>query len=86
MAVEFRANVEEDGAGGWCIRLSDTMKDSSVLCANMDDFEDKLSQMGSEYDNIVEVVWSKNSDVSSEHFYELHQQMAQMKQKIDEGE
>lgn len=85
MAI-IKANVEEDYSGGWFIRLSNENGDNSEICTNMDEFEKKLAIMGALYDNDISVVWSKNIDVTNEHFYELHQQMANFKNIIEEKE
>jgi len=82
--AELKANVEEDYVGGWFIRLSDESGENAVVCQNMDEFGEQLTLMGSLYDNDISVVWSKNSDVTNEHFYELHQQMAKIKETIEE--
>lgn len=82
--VQLKANVEEDYTGGWFIRLSDESGENSVVCPNMDEFGEQLTMMGALYDNDISVVWSKNSDVTDEHFYELHQQMAKLKETIEE--
>ena len=84
MATEFKANVQEDYVGGWFIRLSDSLSGASEVCLNIDEFGAKLNEMSFSYGGEISVVWSKNSDVTDEHFYELHQQMAIAKQKLDE--
>lgn len=83
MAVEFRANVEEDSKGGWCIRLSDITQNIEVICANIEEFSQNIEKMGDEYGGDINVIWSKNDDVTDEHFYELHQQMAKIKEELD---
>jgi len=84
--VQLKANVEEDYAGGWFIRLSDESGENSVVCSNMDEFGEQLTIMGASHNNDISVVWSKNSDVTNEHFYELHQQMAKIKETIEAKE
>ena len=83
MAVEFSANVEEDNQGGWCIRLTDTMSQNSQICKDLDEFAIVIEQMGEDYAGDIEVTWSKNDDVTDEHFYELHQQMAKVQQELE---
>lgn len=83
---ELKANVEEDYRGGWFIRLTDVSENHSVMCANMDEFGEQVAIMGALHNNYISVIWSKNSDVTNEHFYELHQQMAKLKEMVDTQE
>ncbi|MFZ9659849.1 MAG: hypothetical protein ACO29X_04790 [Arcobacteraceae bacterium] len=82
MSVEIVANVEEDYAGGWFIRLTDTEDGSSIICDNMDIFGEKITELGLSHNNDIVVKWSRNDDVTNEHFYELHQQMAKIKESL----
>ena len=82
MAVEFRANIEEDYAGGWFIRLSDTLSDESVMCSSLEEFSDHIESMGSKYANDIQVNWSKNSDVTPEHFSEVYHGMEKIKSEM----
>ncbi len=82
MAVEFRANIEEDYAGGWFIRLTDTLAQESVSCGSIEEFSDHIESMGGKYANDIKVVWSKNSDVTSEHFSEVYHAMEKIKSEI----
>ncbi len=84
MSVEITANVEEDYAGGWFIRVTDTEDGSSQICETLSVFEEKIAEIGVNHNNDIVVKWSKNSDVTNEHFYELHQQMAAIKDSLDE--
>jgi len=84
MAVEFRANIEEDYTGGWFIRLTDTLGDESVVCENMVDFSDKIEDLGAKYANDIQVLWTKNSDLTPEHFKEVYQAIEMMKSEMDE--
>ncbi len=86
MSVIITANVEEDYAGGWFIRLTDTEDGSSQTCENMDIFGEKIAEIGAIHNNDIVVKWGKNSDVTDEHFYELHQQMAVIKESLEEKE
>jgi len=86
MSVEIVANVEEDYAGGWFIRLTDTEDGSSQICENLDIFGEKIAEIGVNHNNDIVVRWSKNNDVTDEHFYELHQQMAVIKESLEEKE
>jgi len=83
MAAIFTANVEESQNDTWVIRLRDTEDTRQVICQDMDDFSKQLSLMSEDYSGDIEVKWSKDDDVTDEHFYELHQQMAKIKEELD---
>jgi hypothetical protein len=80
MSVILKANIEED-KNNWIIHITDTSDNTEVICDSLEDFSIKIEEMGSEYGNDVEVVWSKNPDVTDEHFKEIHTQMAKYKEE-----
>lgn len=86
MPAIFTANVEESENNTWVIRLTDTEDTRQVICRDMDDFSKQLALMGEDYGADIEVKWSKDEDVTDEHFYELHQQMANIKEDLDSNE
>lgn len=85
MPALFTANVEEGENNSWVIKLTDVEENKEVVCKDMDDFSKQIALMGEEYGADIEVKWSKNDDVTDEHFYEVHQEMAKLKQKLDEN-
>lgn len=84
MAVEFKANIEEDGIGGWCIRLSDTLEDDEIVCSDLDVFSTEVEKMGAKYGGEIQVSWSKNDNVTPEHFAQVHQAMARVQKELNE--
>lgn len=84
MPTQFRANVEElENGNGWFIRLINEENNDEVLCENIKEFSTKLNKMTEESDGEINVLWSKNHDVTDEHFYELHQEMAKLKEELE---
>ncbi|WP_424688593.1 MAG: hypothetical protein ACNI3H_09780 [Halarcobacter ebronensis] len=83
MPAIFTANVEESDNDTWVIRLTDTEDTRQVICQDMEDFSKQLALMSEDYGSDIEVQWSKDDDVTDEHFYELHQQMAKIKEDLD---
>jgi len=79
--VKFEAVLKNNGIGGWCIELTDTLEETTVRCENLDIFSDKVSQMGAEYGNDIEVVWSTAEDVSPVHMQELRVAMMEYQEK-----
>ncbi len=86
MSAIFKANVEESDNNSWVIRLTDVESTKQVICKDMEDFSKQLALMGEEYGVDIEVQWSKDDDVTDEHFYELHQQMAKIKEDLEINE
>lgn len=77
MSAVFRANIENNAEqNGWIIRLTDTVINQVEICHNLDEFSDKIEQMGDNYGGDIQVLWSKNEDVSEAHFSEIYADMA----------
>ncbi len=85
MSAQFTANIEEDtNKDGWLIRLTDTVDDRVALCYSLEEFKTKIEELGDDYGGDVEVVWSKNQDVTDIHFKEIHNGMAAFKEEETE--
>jgi len=82
MSAKFTANIEEDtNKDGWLIRLTDTVDSRVALCYSLEEFKNKIEEFGDDYGGDVEVVWSKDKDVTDKHFKEIHDGMAVYKEK-----
>lgn len=73
--VKFEAVLKNNGIGGWCIDLTDTLEPVTVRCENLEAFSEKVSEMGAEYGNDIEVVWSAAEDSNPVHMQELRVEM-----------
>jgi len=82
MSAKFTANIEEDREDkGWLIRLTDTVDDRVAICKSLEEFKNRIEELGDDYGGDVEVVWSKDQDVTDIHFKEIHDGMAAYKEK-----
>ena len=82
MSAKFTANIEEDTNNqGWLIRLTDTVDDRVAICKSLEEFKKNIEELGDDYGGDVEVIWSKNQDVTDIHFKEIHNAMAEFKEK-----
>ena len=82
MSAKFTANIEEDtNSKGWLIRLTDTVDNRVEICKSLEEFKTKIEELGDDYGGDVEVIWSKNKDVTDIHFKEIHNGMAAFKEK-----
>lgn len=85
MSAKFTANIEENTEKkGWLIRLTDTTDDRVAICDSLEEFKTRIEELGDDYGGDVEVIWSKNQDVSDIHFKEIHNGMAAFKEKETE--
>lgn len=82
--VKFEAVLKNNGIGGWCIELTDTLEPTTVRCENLEDFSNKVQEMGAEYGNDIEVVWSAAEDVNPAHMQELRVAMTEYQEKYQE--
>ena len=82
MSAKFTANIEENtNEEGWLIRLTDTVDDRMALCYSLEEFKNKIEEFGDDYGGDVEVIWSKDQDVTDKHFKEIHDGMAAYKEE-----
>ena len=79
--VKFEAVLKNDGIGGWCIELTDTLEPKTVRCANLEIFSQEVSSLGEDYGNDIEVVWSTDEDVKPEFMQELRIAMMEYQEK-----
>ena len=86
MAVIFESRVKlTDDRSGWCIELKDTVDDRVVICANLEEYQVQMKELGDDYGgNIDEVKWSKDDDVPFHFMDEIRQGMANIQAEIEE--
>ena len=82
MSAKFTANIEEDTKkDGWLIRLTDTVDNRVALCYSLEEFKTKIEELGDDYGGDLEVIWSKDKNVTDKHFKEIHDGMAAYKEE-----
>jgi len=83
--VIFEATIKNDNAGGWFIELKDTEDGRVEICKDLDEFEEKIEQMGDDYGgHIDEVRWLKDEDLHPAAMDEIRALMAEKRAKIEE--
>ena len=77
MAGVIESVIKTSPLGRWYIELTDTMKDESepLFCMDVYEYADKIEEMGKEYDDVVEVIWSSDDNVTPEQINEVRMQM-----------
>ena len=85
MAVVFEARVKIDDTEKWFIEVKDTVDGRVEVCLDLDEFETKVEELGSDYGGrIDEVKWLKDDDVLPHVMDDLRAQMAQKREKLEE--
>ena len=77
MATVIESTIKTSPLGRWYIELIDTMKDNAqeVVCLDVYEYADKVEEIGKEYDNKIEVIWSSDDNVTPEQINEVRMQM-----------
>ena len=84
MAVKFISHVEQDGVGGWFIKLTDTLEEKEVICKDLDEYAIKIEELGDDYGGDIEVVWTRSQLLTPANYQELEEQMAIMQEKYQD--
>jgi hypothetical protein len=85
MAVVFEARVKVDDTEKWYIELTDKVDNRVEICNDLDEFETKVEELGSDYGGrIDEVKWLKDDDVLPHVMDDLRAQMALKREKLEE--
>ncbi len=85
MAVVFESTIKIDELGKWYIELKDTVDDRVEICKDMQEYADKIQELGNDYGgNIDEVKWSKDDDVAQNVMNEIREEMALQQAQIEE--
>jgi len=84
MSVIFKSVIKIDTEGAWFIELTDTVDGRVELCKNMDEYSQKVQDLGSDYGgNIDEVQWSKDDNVPPNVMNEIREEMAKHQAEIE---
>jgi len=85
MSAIFEAVIKTMPNGKWFIDLRDSEKeDSSQECTSVEEFAQKLEEMGVEYKQDVQVTWSQEDDVTEIQVHEVRMEMMAYEAKIKE--
>ncbi len=84
MAVKFISHVDQNGVGEWFIKLTDTLEETSVVCNNIDEYANKIEELGGMYGGDIEVVWTRSNLLTPANYQDLQEKMALMQEKYQE--
>lgn len=85
-SVKLKANIEEDGLGGWLIRLTDSFDNKEYVCKSMHEFSVEVERLGSLYEGKAQVEWSSDNNLSEENFHNIKVEMAKYKEQFEKQE
>ena len=84
MAVKFISHVDQNELGEWFIKLTDTLEESSVICNSLEEYAEKIEELGGEYGGEIEVVWTRSPLLTPANYQALQDGMAKMQEKYQE--
>ena len=84
MAVVFNAVIKIDENSKWFIELTDTTDNRVEVCFDLDEFSQKVEELGSDYGgNIDEVKWSKDDNVPPHIIDEIRIEMSKQQAELE---
>ncbi len=86
MAVIFESVIKSNPVGRWYIELRDTSEDDRVeFCLDLDEYAQKIEDMGAEYGGDIEVHWSADENVTQQQLNEVRMGMAKFQAEIEKN-
>ncbi len=86
MAVIFESVIKTNPVGRWYIELKDTTEEDKVeFCLDLDEYAQKIEDMGAEYGGDIEVHWSADENVTQQQLNEVRMEMAKYQDEIEKN-
>lgn len=87
MSVIIQSTIKTNPLGRWYIELKDTTEEKSMeICLSIDEYAQKIEEMGLEYGGEIEVAWQSDDNVSQVQIHEVRMQMNEYQAKLEEQE
>ncbi len=83
-SVTFDSVIKTTPLGIWYIEIRDPEEDRVEICHSIEEYAEKIEDMGAEYGGDVEVAWSAEEDVTKEQINEVRMQMNAYQQKLED--
>ena len=83
-AVIFDSVIKTNPIGRWYLEIRDPQEERSEICLNLDEYAQKIEEMGAIYGGDVEVAWSAEENVTQVQINEVRQAMMAYEQKLQE--
>jgi hypothetical protein len=85
MAVIFTSTIKMDDNNKWYIELKDMVDQRVEVCLDMEEYANKVQELGDDYGgNIDAVNWYKDDNVPERVMDEIRQKMADQKASIED--
>ena len=85
-AVIFESVIKTNPLGRWYLELRDSEQERTEVCLDVDEYAQKIEDMGAIYGGDVEVAWSSEENVTQIQINEVRQAMIVYEQKLQEEE
>jgi len=83
-AIIFESVIKTNPVGRWYLELRDSEEERTEICLDLDEYSQKIEDMGAIYGGDVEVAWSAEENVTQEQINEVRQAMMTYEQKLQE--
>jgi len=85
-AVIFDSIIKTNPLGRWYLELRDSGEGVTEVCLDLDEYAQKIEDMGAIYGGNVEVAWAAEENVTQEQINEVRQAMMDYEQKLQEAQ
>ena len=83
-AVIFDSVIKTNPIGRWYLEIRDPQEERSEICLDLDEYAQKIEEMGAIYGGDVEVAWSAEENVTQIQINEVRQAMMAYEQKLQD--
>ena len=85
-AVIFESVIKTNPLGRWYLEIRDNEQERTEVCLNVDEYAQKIEDMGAIYGGDVEVAWASEENVTQMQINEVRQAMMAYEQKLQEAQ
>ena len=85
MSVIIQSTIKTNPLGRWYIELRDTTEEESMkICLDINEYAQKVEEMGEEYGGDIEVAWQADDNVTQMQIHEVRMQINEYEARIEE--
>jgi len=85
-AVIFESVIKTNPLGRWYLEIRDNEQERTEVCLNVDEYAQKIEDMGAIYGGDIEVAWASEENVTQMQINEVRQAMMAYEQKLQEAQ
>ncbi|HIO95459.1 MAG TPA: hypothetical protein EYG67_01420 [Campylobacterales bacterium] len=87
MSVIIQTTIKTNALGRWYIELKDTTEEDSMeICLDINEYAQKIEEMGAEYGGDIEVAWQADAEVTKEQINEVRMEINEYEAKREAQE